>query len=100
LGWAVFIAFAILGALGFDPKMLHPPAVVLDHLRLAYVLIPAALSSVCLLLALRYPIGEREQRRLRDEIEERRAQSGSAADGMHVVFPSTAPTGFGSEGKI
>ncbi len=100
-GWAVFIAFAILGALGFDPKMVHPPAVVLDHLRLAYVLTPAALALACLLLALRYPIGEREQRRLRDEIEQRRGQSGPASDPMPVVVPSTvaAPTGFGSEGK-
>lgn len=71
LGWSVFIAFAILNAFGFDPKMVHPPLLVLDHLRLVYVLVPAALAFVCLLLALRYPIDEREQRRLRDEIEQR-----------------------------
>ncbi|HEY4114363.1 MAG TPA: MFS transporter [Rhizomicrobium sp.] len=71
LGWSVFIAFGILGLLGFDPKVAHPPAVVLDHLRLAYVLVPVFLSVACLLLALGYPIGEREQRRMRDEIEQR-----------------------------
>jgi Na+/melibiose symporter-like transporter len=71
LGWSVFIAFAILNAVGFDPKMVRPPALVLDHLRLVYVLVPAALAFTCLLLALRYPIDEREQRRLRDEIEQR-----------------------------
>jgi Na+/melibiose symporter-like transporter len=74
LGWSVFIAFAILNAFGFDPKMAHPPAPVLDHLRLVYVLVPAALALVCLLLALRYPIDEHEQRRLRDEIEQRTGQ--------------------------
>ena len=74
LGWSVFIAFAILGALGFDPKMVHPPALVLDHLRLVYVLVPAALAFIGLLLVLRYPIDEHEQRRLRDEIEQRTGQ--------------------------
>ena len=71
LGWAVFIAFGILGLLGFDPKVAHPAAIVVDHLRLAYVLVPVTLSLFCLLIALGYPIDEREQRRLRDEIEQR-----------------------------
>jgi Na+/melibiose symporter-like transporter len=74
LGWSVFIAFAILGAFGFDPKMVHPPALVLDHLRLVYVLVPATLGFIGLLLVARYPIDEREQRRLRDEIEQRTGQ--------------------------
>jgi GPH family glycoside/pentoside/hexuronide:cation symporter len=71
LGWSVFIAFAILNAFSFDPKMAHPPALVLDHLRLVYVAVPSILAFVCLLIAVRYPIDEREQRRLRDEIEQR-----------------------------
>jgi GPH family glycoside/pentoside/hexuronide:cation symporter len=75
LGWAVFIAFGILGLVGFDPRVAHPAAAVVEHLRLAYVLVAVTLSLACLVIALGYPIDEREQRRLRDEIEQRQTPS-------------------------
>jgi len=78
LGWSVFIAFGTLALLGFDPKMAHPAPAVLENLRLVYVLVPVVLAFVCLLFVVGYPIDEREQRRLREEIEYRRAVSGDS----------------------
>src|ERR1041385_1437188 len=78
LGWSVFIAFGILALLGFDPKMVHPAQAVVENLRLVYVLVPVVLAFVCLLFVVGYPIDEREQRRLREEIEYRRAVSGDS----------------------
>jgi len=90
LGWSVFIVFGILALLDFDPKMVHPAQAVVENLRLVYVLVPVALAFVCLLLVLGYPIDEREQLRLREEIDYRRALS-SGPDTTARIVASVSP---------
>ncbi len=104
LGWSVFIAFGILALLGFDPKMAHPAPAVVENLRAVYVFVPVALSFISLMLVVGYPIDEREQRRLREEIDLRRAQAKSAhGESPGAVLPgrmfaANAPEGTTIEG--
>lgn len=67
------LALPALAFLGFDPKAAHFSPQIVETLRIFPIAIPMALAAVSLFLVVGYPIGEREQRALRDEIERRRA---------------------------
>jgi Na+/melibiose symporter-like transporter len=89
LGWSVGIAFAALAWIGFDPKVVNPPAAV-EHLRLFYIALPVILGVLNLLIMLGYPLDEARQQRLRLEIERRRGLHKSAED---VMPPGLLPGG-------
>jgi GPH family glycoside/pentoside/hexuronide:cation symporter len=74
IGWSVAIAFGLLAALGFDPRI-HNAPVAIDHLRLVYILLPVFLFAISLLVMLGYPLKEADQRRLRADIDRRRAET-------------------------
>ena len=72
VGLSVFVTFTTLSLIGFDPKAAHVAPDLPMHLRLVYVAIPMVFNVMGLLALLGYPIDERKQRALRDEIERRR----------------------------
>jgi glycoside/pentoside/hexuronide:cation symporter, GPH family len=74
IGWSVAIAFGMLALLGFDPRIHNPPAAI-DHLRLVYILLPVFFFAISLLVMLGYPLKEADQRRLRADIDRRRAEA-------------------------
>lgn len=66
------LALPALGFIGFDPRAENFSPDVAGNLRIFYVAIPMVLHVVSLSLVAGYPIGEREQRELRQQIERRR----------------------------
>jgi glycoside/pentoside/hexuronide:cation symporter, GPH family len=76
IGWSVAIAFGLLAALGFDPRIHNAPAAI-ENLRLLNILLPVFLAGISLVTMLGYPLNEAHQRRLRAEIDDRRAQAGN-----------------------
>jgi GPH family glycoside/pentoside/hexuronide:cation symporter len=82
IGLSVLITFFTLSLIGFDPKAAHVAPDLALHLRVVYVTIPVILGVVSLLLTLGYPIDEKKQRALRDEIERMRAGHHSAEDAV------------------
>lgn len=85
IGLSVFVTFSALALIGFDPKAtLFAPDLPL-HLRIVYVAIPVIFNIASLLALLGYPIDERRQRELRDEIERLRAAPFGVLEGDGVV---------------
>lgn len=72
IGCSVAVAFGTLSWLGFDPKI-HNTAAAIEHLRVFYIVLPLFLAGVSLATMLGYPLDEIEQKRLRADIEQRRA---------------------------
>ncbi|HTQ15653.1 MAG TPA: MFS transporter [Rhizomicrobium sp.] len=70
------LALPVLGLLGFNPNAAHFAPQVVSNLRAFYILVPVGLALTCLAIAAGYPIGEREQRALRAEVDRLRAGSG------------------------
>jgi len=89
IGWSVGIAFVILAWMGFDPKIINPPAAI-EHMRVFYILLPVACGVLCLSAMLGYPLDEARQKRLRAEIERRRQMHTSADD---ILPPGLLPGG-------
>jgi Na+/melibiose symporter-like transporter len=85
IGWSVALAFGTLAWLGFDPKI-HNTAAAIDHLRLFNIAMPLVLAAISLVTMLGYPLDEAEQKRLRSDIDARRAAAIPAT-------PDTAITG-------
>lgn len=79
LGWAVGITFTLLAWIGFDPKTANTAAAV-ENMRLLYILLPVVLNLICLAVMAGYPLNEVRQRKLRAEIERRRAAHRSASE--------------------
>jgi len=74
LAWAVGFSFAILAWAGFDPKVADTHG-TMDALRIFFIVTPVFFGIVCALIMAGYPLDEVEQRRLRGEIERRRADA-------------------------
>ena len=55
-------------------RLAHVAPLLAEHLRLVYVAFPVLMGLISLLVILGYPIDEKKQRELRDEIERRAAQ--------------------------
>ncbi|HUB85470.1 MAG TPA: MFS transporter [Rhizomicrobium sp.] len=72
IGCSVALAFGTLSWLGFDPKI-HNSAAAIDHLRYFFILLPLVLAAIGFATMLGYPLDETEQKRLRTDIERRRA---------------------------
>lgn len=78
IGWSVAIAFGLLAALGFDPKIHDTPGAI-ENLRLVYILLPVGLAALSFVAMIGYPLNEERQRELRLEIERRRAATKGTA---------------------
>lgn len=89
LGWAVGIAFGVLAWMGFDPKVVNPPAAV-EHLRLFYIVLPVICGVLNLVALAGYSLDEARQQRLRAEIDRRRRMHTSAND---IMPPGLLPGG-------
>lgn len=74
IGWSVAIAFGTLSLLGFDPKIHNAPTAI-EHLRAFNIVLPLLLAGVSLATMLGYPLDEIQQRRLRADIDKRRAEA-------------------------
>jgi Na+/melibiose symporter-like transporter len=85
IGWSVAIAFGLLSALGFDPKIHNTPAAI-ENLRVLYILLPVFFAGISLASMLGYPLSEARQRQLRAEIDRRRA----AGDFLSVLVAARA----------
>jgi Na+/melibiose symporter-like transporter len=72
IGCSVALAFGTLAWLGFDPKI-HNTAAAIEHLRVFFILLPLVLAAAGLAIMRGYPLDETEQKRLRADIERRRA---------------------------
>ena len=81
LGVSVAIAFGALAWIGFDPKVVNPPAAI-ENMRLFYVGLPVVCGIINLAAMIGYPLDEIRQKRLRAEIEKLRAEHISADDIM------------------
>ncbi|HEY5338022.1 MAG TPA: MFS transporter [Rhizomicrobium sp.] len=94
IGLSVLLTFYVLAAIGFDPKAaVHAPGLA-GHLRIVYVAFSVLLGAISLLLVLGYPIDEKKQRALRDEIERRSGEItplGIEDDGAVRVADSGTP---------
>jgi Na+/melibiose symporter-like transporter len=86
LGCSVALAFGTLAWLGFDPKI-HNTAAAIEHLRVFNISLPLVLAAVSLVIMLGYPLDETEQKRLRADIERRRA----------AAIPATPDTAISGE---
>lgn len=89
IGWAVGITFIALSSMGFDPKTDNTPGAV-EGMRLFFILLPVAFSLINLLVMRGYPLDEAQQRRIRAEVERRRASHHSAED---MLPPGLLPGG-------
>jgi glycoside/pentoside/hexuronide:cation symporter, GPH family len=89
IGAAVGITFPILALMGFDPKVVNPPAAI-ENLRVFYILLPIGLAFLSLFVMLGYRLDEGRQRILRAEIERRRQMHQSADD---ILPPGILPGG-------
>lgn len=99
IGLSVFVTFLALSLIGFDPKVAHYAPELPMHLRIVYVAIPVFFNIMSLISILGYPIDERRQRELRDEIERRReAQPPGLLEGDGVVETAASEAVFASEG--
>jgi hypothetical protein len=85
IGCSVAIAFGTLAWLGFDPKI-HNKAAAIEHLRVFNIALPLVLAAISLVTMLGYPLDEAAQKRLRADIDARRAAAIPAT-------PDTAITG-------
>ncbi len=85
IGCSVALAFGTLAWLGFDPKI-HNTAAAIDHLRVFNITLPLVLAAISLVTMLGYPLDEAAQKRLRADIDTRRAAAIPAT-------PDTAITG-------
>jgi Na+/melibiose symporter-like transporter len=85
IGLSVFVTFSALALIGFDPKASHFAPDLPMHLRIVYVAIPVFFNVISLLAVLGYPLNERKQRALRDEIERRRATPTGVLEGDGVL---------------
>lgn len=72
IGLSVGLAFGTLAWLGFDPKI-HNTAAAIDHLRVFNICLPLMLAATSLVTMLGYPLDEAVQKRLRADIDARRA---------------------------
>src|SRR5262249_51826009 len=72
LGCSVALAFGTLAWLGFDPKITNTAAAI-EHLRVFNIALPLVLAAVSLVVMLGYPLDEAAQKRLRADIDARRA---------------------------
>ena len=81
MGWAVGITFVALAWLGFDPKVANTPDAI-ENMRLLYILLPVGLSLLNFLIMRGYPLNEASQRKVRAEVDRRRASHHSADDMM------------------
>ncbi len=88
IGLSVFVTFFALSLIGFNPKAAHFSPGLPMNLRIVYVAIPIILGIISLLLTLGYPIDEKKQRALRDEIERRQEAHRSAND---IMPPASLP---------
>jgi Na+/melibiose symporter-like transporter len=88
VGLSVLVTFVALSLIGFDPKTTHHAPELGLHLRMIYVALPFIFGTISLLLTLGYPIDEKQQRALRDEIERRRAAHQAADD---IMPPAQLP---------
>jgi glycoside/pentoside/hexuronide:cation symporter, GPH family len=89
IGGSVGIAFTILAWMGFDPQHVNTPAAI-EHMRLFYIGLPVLFGVLNLSVMLGYPLDEMHQRRLRAEIDRRRAAHRSADD---IMPPGLLPGG-------
>jgi Na+/melibiose symporter-like transporter len=72
---AVLVTFMALAAIGFDPKATAFAPAMLEKLRVLYIAIPVLLGMISLAFTLGYPIGEKEQRSMRQRIDRDRAEA-------------------------
>jgi Na+/melibiose symporter-like transporter len=86
IGCSVALAFGTLAWLGFDPKI-HNTAAAIDHLRVFNIGLPLMLAAVSLVTMLGYPLDEAAQKRLRADIDARRA----------IAIPETPDTAITGE---
>ncbi|MGH6870342.1 MAG: MFS transporter [Rhizomicrobium sp.] len=80
------LALPVLGWIGFNPNATHFAPQIVQNLRLFYILVPIGLALACFAFALGYPIGEREQRALREVVDRRRAESAGDEEGEGDVY--------------
>lgn len=85
IGWAVGIGFTILGWLGYDPKLVNPPAAI-AHMATFFVSAPMVFGAINLALLAGYPLSEARQRATRLEVERRRAEFQAA--GIAIALQS------------
>ncbi|HEY8947791.1 MAG TPA: MFS transporter [Rhizomicrobium sp.] len=98
IGLSVFVTFTALSLIGFDPKAAHFAPDLPMHLRIVYVAIPMIFNVVSLIAVLGYPIDERKQRELRDEIERRRlGEPPGILEGDGVVETAASETALAAE---
>jgi GPH family glycoside/pentoside/hexuronide:cation symporter len=90
IGLSVLVTFFALSLIGFDPKSPNFAPDLPMRLRIVYVAIPLVIGLVSLLMTLGYPIDEKKQRALRDEIERLRADHAAAND---IMPPAVLPGG-------
>jgi Na+/melibiose symporter-like transporter len=89
LGWAVFLAFGVLGLLGFNPKLANT-AEAIANMRMFYILLPVGFAISTLTLMLGYSLDETRQRQLRADIDRRRAE-GDILSGLVVARADPIP---------
>ena len=78
----VGVALPLLGAVGYQPNIEQPPAVLMT-LRVLYCLVPCACNLAAIVVALAYPIDRRRHEEIRAAIEARAlspAVDGAARD--------------------
>ncbi len=92
---AVGVTFSALSAVGFDPKIVNTPEAI-DHMRMVYVIIPVVVHLLGLAVLYGYKLDETKQRRLREEIEQRRSAPHPASPGIYAADPvtGTVPPGL------
>ncbi|MBI1329655.1 MAG: MFS transporter [Alphaproteobacteria bacterium] len=95
------LGLPLLAVIGFDPKAAAIDASTAENLRIFYIALPVLFALTCFVLVRGYPIGEREHRELREEIERRRRESKAgehlessilAASGVYAEATTTVPT--------
>ncbi|HEV2560898.1 MAG TPA: MFS transporter [Rhizomicrobium sp.] len=89
LGWSVGIAYAILAWIGFSATAANTPGAI-EGLRFVYVGISVVFGLANAAIMLSYPLDEARQKRLRDEIEQRRTAHRAADD---MLPPGLLPGG-------
>ena len=71
-GFGVFLAFPILGAVGYVPNAAQPEAVVLT-LKILYALVPSLFNLLGLWVAWHYPIDKAAHEKILEAVRARRA---------------------------